>query len=227
MRKKTDTSTFTSAEEDYIKCIYLIEIITNQAVTTNELAEKIKTAPASVTDMIRKLSDKGFVEYVKYYGVKLTESGRKKALLIIRSQRLWEFFLVTKLKFAWDEVGEVAEQLEHVMSPTLIAKLDEFLGFPKFDPHGDPIPDENGVITERNAIELFKANVGTTLELAAVLVHTPEFLKFLDRLNLSIGKKFTIVEFIPFDESCIINIDNKEIIISKNITASLLVVEKK
>src|SRR5262245_38075112 len=135
-------STFT--EENYLKAIYHLSDGGVKAVFTNDLAEAMQTKAASVTDMIKKMSARELVHYERYYGVKITNKGKLKALQIIRKHRLWETFLVQKLGFAWDEVHEVAEQLEHIQSEGLINKLDEYLGFPKADPHGDPIPDQNG-----------------------------------------------------------------------------------
>jgi DtxR family Mn-dependent transcriptional regulator len=133
-------------EENYLKAIYHLSESGSKAVLTNEIAELINTKAASVTDMIKKLSVKTLITYEKYYGVKLTPHGKTEALLIIRKHRLWETFLVQKLSFTWDEVHEIAEQLEHIQSPLLIEKLDAFLGFPKMDPHGEPIPDNKGRI---------------------------------------------------------------------------------
>src|SRR5215510_1725318 len=130
---------YSTSEENYIKAIFHLEK-KDGTVTTNELSAELQTKPASVTDMLKKLRDKKLVHYKAYYGFRLTTEGKKVALLIIRRHRLWEFFLAEKLKFSWDEVHAVAEDLEHVSSKKLIDKLDEFLGFPRYDPHGDPIP---------------------------------------------------------------------------------------
>ena len=134
----------TQSEENYLKAVYTLSEEFGESVSTNLLAEKIESKPSSVTDMIKKLSEKDLISYQKYQGCTLTEEGRKKALLIIRKHRLWEVFLVEKLKFGWEEVHEVAEQLEHIQSPKLINQLDALLGFPTHDPHGDPIPDKDG-----------------------------------------------------------------------------------
>ncbi|MEP2348492.1 MAG: metal-dependent transcriptional regulator, partial [Algoriphagus sp.] len=136
--------TLTTAEENYLKAIYHLSDGGTKSVSTNDVAAEMKTKPASVSDMLRKLGDKEVIEYRKYYGVNITEDGKKRALQTIRKHRLWEVFLVDKLQFSWDEVHEVAEELEHIQSPLLIQRLDEFLNYPKFDPHGDPIPDEFG-----------------------------------------------------------------------------------
>jgi DtxR family transcriptional regulator, Mn-dependent transcriptional regulator len=133
-------------EENYLKAIYHLAAGGAKAVLTNEIADSMNTKAASVTDMIKKLSTKNFISYEKYYGVKITRQGKTEALTIIRKHRLWETFLVQKLHFSWDEVHEIAEQLEHIQSPLLIEKLDEFLNYPKADPHGEPIPDRNGKV---------------------------------------------------------------------------------
>ena len=134
---------FSASEENYVKTIYHLQR-RDDTVTTNELAARLQTKPASITEMMKKLKVKKLVNYQPYQGFKLTAEGNKIALGIIRRHRLWEYFLAEKLKFNWDEVHDIAEDMEHVSSKKLIDKLDEFLGYPKFDPHGDPIPDANG-----------------------------------------------------------------------------------
>ena len=135
---------FSQSEENYIKAIYHLSAVSEKGISTNAIAEKLETKASSVTDMIKKLSEKKVVVYKKYHGVHLTEEGSKIAANVIRKHRLWEVFLVDKLNFSWDEVHDVAEQLEHIKSPKLINQLDALLGFPTHDPHGDPIPDKNG-----------------------------------------------------------------------------------
>ncbi|RZK18012.1 MAG: metal-dependent transcriptional regulator, partial [Pedobacter sp.] len=146
-------------EENYLKIIYHLSETSN-SVQTNAIAEQMQTKPASVTDMIKKLADKGFVDYVKYQGVTLTDKGKNAAIDIVRKHRLWEVFLVDKLNFKWDEVHDVAEELEHIKSETLIGRLDEFLGFPKSDPHGDPIPDKNGRFAKTQFTKLIELKIG-------------------------------------------------------------------
>ncbi|MGB5928452.1 MAG: metal-dependent transcriptional regulator, partial [Cyclobacteriaceae bacterium] len=148
------------AEENYLKAIYHLSTEDEGNVSTNAISETLNTKPASVSDMLRKLSGKELVSYRKYQGVSLTPSGRKVALQVIRKHRLWEVFLVDKLNFNWDEVHDVAEQLEHIQSPLLIHQLDEFLGHPAYDPHGDPIPDENGGFPEKEQSPLSELTVG-------------------------------------------------------------------
>ncbi|WP_243389180.1 metal-dependent transcriptional regulator, partial [Flavobacterium psychrophilum] len=136
----------TFSEENYLKTIYHLTTISDSEVSTNAIAEKMETKASSVTDMLKKLSEKDLINYKKYQGVSLTETGSLSAKMIVRKHRLWEVFLVEKLDFPWDEVHDIAEQLEHIKSEKLINKLDDFLGNPTEDPHGDPIPNANGQI---------------------------------------------------------------------------------
>lgn len=207
-------------EENYLKAIYHLSGSGEHEVTTNALAEEMKTTPASVSDMIRKLSKKAVVHYRKYQGVNVSEEGKLIALHVIRKHRLWEVFLVEKLGFNWDEVHEVAEQLEHIKSPLLIQRLDEFLGFPKYDPHGDPIPDEHGQFTETKKEPLCDAPIGTTGVVVAVQDSGTAFLKYLDKVGISIGSKIKVEDVVEFDGSMDITIDQK-----KSITVSKTVAE--
>ena len=137
---------FTLSEENYLKAIYHLELVSDKGISTNAIAEQLETKASSVSDMVKKLSDKNVLVYKKYKGVKLTDLGKHTAANIVRKHRLWEVFLVEKLNFSWDEVHDVAEQLEHIKSPKLINQIDALLGFPTHDPHGDPIPDKDGNI---------------------------------------------------------------------------------
>lgn len=213
----------TSTEEDYLKATLKLSP-EGQTVSTNALSAELKTTPASVTDMIKRLGDKGLVDYTPYRGVSLTDAGRRIALRIVRKHRLWEVFLVQKLNFSWDQVHDTAEQLEHVRSEELIQKLDEFLGYPKFDPHGDPIPNDAGEIALRPTRALSLVPAGEDATLARVLLHTPEFLQYLDRLGLTIGAALTVLEHMPFDDSRLVRLAGKELLLSPTVTANLLVV---
>lgn len=216
----------TYTEENYIKTIYHLSGDENRDVSTNGISEVLKTKPASVTDMLKKLSDKSFVNYVKYQGVTLTKKGRKEALQIIRKHRLWEVFLVDKLKFHWDEVHEIAEQLEHIQSPILITRLDEFLGNPAFDPHGDPIPDQKGEFVLRKKHILSDMTVGFKGVVVGMLETSPAFLQYLDRLNICPGAKICIKERIAFDGSLeIVLQDDKKLVISFEVAKNLYVTE--
>jgi DtxR family Mn-dependent transcriptional regulator len=216
----------TSTEENYLKAIYKLSIKKPEpgaSVSTNELSHRLQTTPASVTDMIKRLNEKGLIEYKPYHGVSLTQLGQSIALQTLRKNRLWEVFLVEKLKFSWDEVNETAEELEHINSPKLFARLDEFLGFPKFDPHGDPIPDENGNMDVRQTSLLSSVSPGKRVKVASVIMNTPDFLRYLDRLKLHIDTELTVIEHIPFDNSCLVELNGKQMIISSAVTQNLMV----
>jgi len=216
----------TYTEENYIKTIYHLSGDANLDVTTNGISDALKTKPASVTDMLRKLSEKGIVHYVKYQGVTLSKKGRKEALQIVRKHRLWEVFLVEKLKFHWDEVHDIAEQLEHIQSPVLISRLDEFLGNPEFDPHGDPIPDQNGAIPEHQKYILSEMVVSFKGMVVGMLETAPVFLQYLDRLGIHPGSKITILERISFDSSLEILLnEGKKLVISQDVAKNLYVTE--
>jgi DtxR family Mn-dependent transcriptional regulator len=210
-------------EENYLKAIYHLSESGSKAVLTNEIAELINTKAASVTDMIKKLSVKTLITYEKYYGVKLTSHGKTEALLIIRKHRLWETFLVQKLSFTWDEVHEIAEQLEHIQSSLLIEKLDAFLGFPKMDPHGEPIPDNKGKIKVQPQIPLDKIQVGYSGLIIAVKDSDPILLKYLDKIGATTGKKLKLTGKEEYDDSLEIEINKQKINISKEVSKNILV----
>ena len=215
---------YSQAEENYLKCIYALELEHGEEISTNLIASKIKTKASSVTDMLKKLSAKDLVVYKKYQGVKLTERGRETALRVVRKHRLWECFLVQKLDFKWDEVHEIAEQLEHIVSPLLISRLDEFLDFPKIDPHGDPIPNEHGEITVGPQFPLIELDLQTLAVLTAVENTESLFLKHLDNLGIRLGIKFQILERAEFDGSLMMRLENnQEIFVSKEVASNLLV----
>lgn len=215
----------TLAEENYLKGIFHLQRETKGEVSTNAIAEDMQTQPSSVTDMIKKLSDKGLLLYKKYKGVQLTELGRQKASLIIRKHRLWEVFLVDKLHFYWDEVHEIAEQLEHVQSDALINRLDAYLGYPNFDPHGDPIPDKNGNWTVREKISLKNAEIGTRYICVGVKNTQQEFLRYLDKKNIQIGVEMIVMNK-EFDDSMEIQISDTVIFISSFVAENIYVQEK-
>ncbi len=212
------------AEENYLKAVYHLSKAGENDVSTNAIADEMRTKAASVSDMLRRLSEKELVIYKKYQGVKISESGKKSALQVIRKHRLWEVFLVEKLKFNWDQVHEIAEQLEHIKSPLLIKRLDEFLGHPKFDPHGDPIPDENGEFKEKPQIPLAEVNLNGDGIVVAVKDSNPLFLQHLDKIGIYLGAKTKIVDRVEFDGSMEILVDNKnKLFISKEIAQNVLV----
>ncbi len=199
----------TLSEENYLKAIFHLERKSKDGVNTNALAEKMETKPSSVTDMLKKLAEKKLVDYKKYQGAKLSKKGRITAVEIIRKHRLWEVFLVEKLDFAWDEVHDIAEQLEHVRSRKLTAELDRFLNYPKRDPHGDPIPDADGNFDLNNRILLSELEEGDTGTFAGVKDSSSEFLKYLDKQNITLEKEIHILEKESFDHSIKIKIDGK------------------
>ena len=216
----------THTEENYIQTIYHLSGDTNKDVSTNGISDVLKTKPASVTDMLKKLSDKSYLNYIKYQGVTLTKKGKQEALQIIRKHRLWEVFLVEKLKFHWDEVHEIAEQLEHIQSNVLIDRLDEFLGNPSVDPHGDPIPDQKGEFISRIKYLLSDLPVGFKGKVVGMIETSPAFLQYLDRLSISPGAKIQIKERIEFDGSLEIVLQGKNtFVISHEVAKNLYVTD--
>lgn len=213
----------TRAEENYIKTIFHLGGHSAVPIATNAIAEQMETKPSSVTDMAKKLAEKGLVHYKRYQGVSLTDSGIKTALSIIRKHRLWEVFLVKKLDFTWDEVHEVAEQLEHIKSEKLIDKIDELLDFPKYDPHGDPIPSKDGKFMVRDKELLSDLDAGVSGVCVGVKDTSAPFLKFLDKNGIALGKTITILEKEDFDQSLHIKIEAQELHISHQIASNLYV----
>lgn len=214
----------TTAEENYLKAIYHLSEGGKKGVSTNDVAGAMKTKPASVSDMLRKLGEKEVIEYRKYYGVHMTDEGKKQALQTIRKHRLWEVFLVDKLNFAWDEVHEVAEELEHIQSPLLIQRLDAFLNYPKFDPHGDPIPDEFGDVKAKPRLVLNEMEIDQMGQIVAVKDSSAAFLKYLDKVGAYIGARIKILDKTDFDGSMEILVDQKKnLFISKDVAANILV----
>lgn len=191
---------FSNAEENYIKAVFHLQKQA-KAVSTNALAGYMNTKPASVTDMLKKLKVKKILDYQPYYGVRLTSAGQKVALSIVRRHRLWEFFLVNTLGFQWDEVHEIAEQLEHVNHPALIEKLDYFLNRPPFDPHGDPIPDQHGKMAEVTYQPLSEMGSAKEVIFASVGQQTPELMSMLNHKKIGLGDKIKVVEKFDFDQS--------------------------
>ncbi|WBL24011.1 metal-dependent transcriptional regulator [Zunongwangia sp. HRR-M8] len=205
----------TLSEENYLKSIYHLQKKYVRGVSTNALAEEMETKASSVTDMVKKLSEKELVNYKKYQGVKLSEKGEHIAIQVIRKHRLWEYFLVEKLQFNWDEVHDIAEQLEHIKSDELIDKLDKFLEFPKRDPHGDPIPDAEGNFVNLEKKILAEFDQGEQGVCVGVKDSSAAFLQYLDRNKIKLGKTISILEKEQFDGSMILQINNKELTISK------------
>jgi DtxR family transcriptional regulator, Mn-dependent transcriptional regulator len=213
----------TFSEENYLKAIYHLSTFNEAEVSTNAIAEMMDTKASSVTDMLKKLAEKELVYYKKYQGASLTEKGRLMAKMIVRKHRLWEVFLVEKLDFTWDEVHDVAEQLEHIRSEKLIDKLDDFLGHPTEDPHGDPIPDGNGKMIKVDKLLLSEAKENQEVICVGVKDTSAEFLQYLDRQGIALGSKIKIVAIEPFDLSVIIKIDEKQVIVSDKTATNLYV----
>lgn len=211
-------------EENYIKTIYKLLANGMQEVNTNAIAEAMDTKAASVTDMLRKLSAKNLVHYVKYRGVSLTTEGERVALRVVRKHRLWEAFLVEKLKFNWDEVHEVAEELEHVGSPLLTQRLDEFLGYPRFDPHGDPIPTETGEIKQIKQRLLAEMDINENGVVVGVNDSQPLFLQYLDKVGISLGSRIKVIDRIAYDNSLEITLEDKRnMLLSSEVTKNIFV----
>ncbi|WP_291103464.1 MULTISPECIES: metal-dependent transcriptional regulator [unclassified Flavobacterium] len=213
----------TFSEENYLKTIYHLTAISDAEVSTNAIAEKMETKASSVTDMLRKLAEKNLVNYKKYQGVSLTEKGKLTAKMIVRKHRLWEVFLVEKLDFSWDEVHDVAEQLEHIKSEQLINKLDDFLGNPTEDPHGDPIPDAKGRIVKTEKQLLSDLAVNQMGICVGVKDSSSQFLKYLDKQEIALGSKIEIISKETFDSSTKIKVNAKELTISHKIATNLFV----
>jgi len=213
----------TFSEENYLKTIYHLTTISDSEVSTNAIAEKMETKASSVTDMLKKLAEKDLVYYKKYQGVSLTEKGKLTAKMIVRKHRLWEVFLVEKLDFSWDEVHDIAEQLEHIKSEKLINKLDDFLGNPTEDPHGDPIPNAIGQIVKIEKQLLSELTENQKGICVGVKDTSSEFLKYLDKQEIALGSKIEIVSIESFDLSLKIKVDDKELTISNKIASNLFV----
>lgn len=218
-------SVLTFTEENYLKAIYTVQYREDKGeVSVNEIADRMQTRPATVTDMLRKLSEKELIEYEKYKKLKLSPSGLKVALEIVRKHRLWETFLHDKLNFSWDEVHEVAEQLEHIHSQKLTDRLDAFLEYPKFDPHGDPIPDAKGELPEASTLRLADAKLNKTYMIVAVKDTSSSFLQQLEKMDLAIGSTVAVTERMPYDNSNMIQTaKQKQLMLSEKIAANLLV----
>jgi len=215
----------TSVEENYLKYMFqLSETTENGIVKTNDLAYKLNHSAATVTDMLKKLYAKKLVVYKKYYGASLSKSGLHIAIRVLRKHRLWETFLVKNLKFTWDKIHDIAEQLEHIQSDELVDRMDEYLGYPKFDPHGDPIPDKHGNISLPNVICLADAKLKKQYVLANVNDDSATFLKYLNKIQLQLNDKIKIIDKEEFDDTIqiIIN-DKKQLIISRDAALNMFV----
>jgi len=211
-------------EENYLKTIYHLSTGNNSVVSTNQIAEMTNTKAASVTDMLKKLAEKKLINYIKYQGLTLTEAGKNAAVNIVRKHRLWEVFLVEKLGFKWDEVHDIAEELEHINSESLINRLDDFLGNPAADPHGDPIPDRKGTIQQKKLVRISDMYQDQSGMISGVSEHSSVFLKLLEKMGLTLGTKIKVSELIEFDGSIILIInDHADRTISREVAKNILV----
>jgi DtxR family Mn-dependent transcriptional regulator len=208
--------------EDYLKHIYKLQT-GDRRVTTSSLAGQLSIAPASVTDMIKRLSEQGLLRHTPYHGVELTEKGKKHALRIVRRHRLWEALLVELLGFPWDEIDREAERLEHSTSEELERKIDEVLGYPKTDPHGDPIPTEDGKLREASSESLADVEPGGACKITRVSDASPEILQYATKLGLSLRKKLTVKERVKFDGSLLVSVGKRECYVSQRLAQSIFV----
>ena len=211
-------------EENYLKTIYHLESTNVNSVSTTLIANSLKTKASSVTDMIKKLAEKSLVNYQKYKGVTTTIKGKKRALKIVRKHRLWEVFLVEKLNFNWDEVHDIAEQLEHIESDQLINRLDTFLNYPEKDPHGDPIPNEKGIMRTEDSILLGNALINKSYYVACVKDNSKALLQFLDKHCINLNSELIILDKFDFDDSMTIQLKNgTKIQLSKKVSTNVFV----
>ena len=213
----------TVATENYLKAIFHLSENQSNGVSTNAIANHLQTKASSVSDMVKKLAENGWIDYQKYQGVKLTASGLLAAKMVVRRHRLWEVFLVNKLGFAWDEVHEMAEELEHIQAENLIEKLDQFLGFPKLDPHGDPIPNAAGHLPTTAKSRLIDIPENTAVVFMGVDDSSAAFLQYLDKQQIAMGDTLTIIEKEPFDQSLEVLVNGKSIRLSEKIAFNLYV----
>jgi DtxR family Mn-dependent transcriptional regulator len=213
----------TYSEENYLKAIYHLSQLQKKGVSTNAIAKLIDSKASSVTDMIKKLADKNLVFYERYQGVSLTTQGVYAAKMLVRKHRLWEVFLVETLDFSWDEVHEIAEELEHIKSEKLINKLDSFLGYPSVDPHGDPIPDAQGMIKNVEKKLLSDAEILEKTICIGVKDSSPSFLKYLDKNGISLGTSIEVIDREIFDQSIKVRINDSISVISQKIASNLFV----
>lgn len=216
----------THSAENYLKTIYHLSQANPDGVSTNAIAAMLDTKASSVTDMVKKLAERDLIIYQKYQGVVLTETGRMAAKMIVRKHRLWEVFLVETLDFSWDEVHEIAEELEHIKSEKLIDKLSAFLNHPTLDPHGDPIPNSKGEIPTVEKKLLSEIEIGSPAICVGVKDTSTAFLKYLDKNGISLGEELKIVSREEFDGSLSLLVKNQEITISNKIANNLFVKKK-
>jgi DtxR family Mn-dependent transcriptional regulator len=214
----------TLSEENYLKAILRLSQKSNEKITATAIAEALGNNAASVIDMIKKLTDKNLIEYDKKKGARLTPQGLKDSILIMRKHRLWEVFLLEKLGYHWDEIHEIAEELEHISDATLADRLDKFLGFPEYDPHGDPIPTSSGKLPKTYTVSLSDAKTGANCRVAAVRDTSAAFLQYLVKLGIGINSQIKVMEKISYDGSLVIKINNGEnVTVSQKFSENILI----
>lgn len=218
----------TQVEENYIKALLHLAsqdraMTQQEGVGTNDLAAYLQVKPSTVNEMLKRLKEKELVNHKKYGKINLTAAGKRTGLGIVRKHRLWETFLCTKLEFDWDEVHDIAEQLEHIRSDKLIDKIDKFLGYPKYDPHGDPIPDNHGNIPKRDTQKLSNVGLDHSCRVLAVRDTSTAFLQYLEQLNIAINTIIEIKEKIPYDGTLRVEIDGKAAVLSNKVSENILV----
>ncbi len=211
------------SEENYLKTILKIGMKNGYPVSTNSIAHSIQNKAASVSDMLKKLAEKDLIQYQLYKGASLTSKGNEIALMQLRKHRLWECFLVNKLAFSWNEIHEIAEELEHINSISLIDKLDKFLGFPKNDPHGDPIPDKRGKIQENSFVPLSDIPLKKVVKILGVLDSSDDFLLHLNKLKLQLGSVIKVIDIDDYDHTILVDIDGRSLNLSNKVAQNLLV----
>ncbi|RZT00287.1 metal-dependent transcriptional regulator [Aquimarina brevivitae] len=224
MTNKINLQNLTKSEEDYLKAIFqLLNDNENEKVGNNLLADYMSVSPASSNNMIKKLTSKKYVSSKKYGKLELTEEGRLVAVRLIRKHRLWETFLYNYLNFTWDEVHEVAEQLEHIKSHKLIDELERFMDFPAKDPHGEFIPNAQGDYVEVPKVMLSSVKEGDTCKLVAVNDGSVDFLRYVSNIGLMLSSEIEVLEIREFDNSLRIGFENKEETITKKFADNVFV----
>ena len=212
--------------EDYLKAIYGISSGNGDLVSTTFLAEKLDVSKAAASEMAKKLSEKGLIDYTRYKGLRLTDDGETAALKVIRRHRLWELFLMNELGLSWSEVHDEAERLEHQTSEFLINKIDEYLDYPEFDPHGDPIPNSDGKLPELPEFKtLNECEISQKYKIVKVNDSNNELMKYFTRLGLTLNTEIKVLEKLSFDNSVVIKVNGNEYALSEKISENLFVVE--
>lgn len=213
----------TAVKEDYLKAMYFLDK-GDRRINLTELSDKLGVSKPTANNMVKKLKEQGWVNYQKYKPIELTEKGRKTAALIVRKHRLTELFLHKIMDFGWEEVHEIAEQMEHILSEKLFARMDEMLNYPKVDPHGSPIPNEEGTVVEQVHLSLVDILEGQKVQLSALTKSSVDLLHYLNELDIQLGTQLEILKKEPFDNSLIISCNGKSpLMISEKVAKSFLV----